>query len=448
MKPVVIVGGGLSGLAAGVGLSARGIPVVLLEQRAAPGGRALSFTDDRTGEVIDNGQHVLIAGYHRTLRFLETIGTRPLLAVQDHPALTFHHPQRGFCTFRLPGLPSPLHLAGGIAASTLFSPGDKVRMMRAGLALATFREEAAGRLAAMTVEEWLDAVGQSAETKRSFWEPLAVSIMNEHCAAASALVFIRSLRAAFLHGRRSSAIALPTVGLSELYVDAAVAAIARQGGEVRCGQDVVESRRDGDAIGAVRLRDGATIECSALILAVPPGKAAALLPAHLRDAGYLAAMAAAPSSPIVSVHLWYHRDFMPQEFCGVIGRRVQWVFNRRKICRTPGRGGHLSAVISAAHTAVTMTNDELTQAAAQDLTAVYGPEADAPDHAVVIREKRATFACTPAVERMRPEARTPVRNLFLAGDWTATGLPATIEGAITSGERCVDLATAYVTGPH
>lgn len=300
----------------------------------------------------------------------------------------------------------------------------------------------------MTVEEWLDAAGQSVETKRSFWEPLAVSIMNEHCTAASAVVFIRSLRAAFLGGRKNAALALPSVGLTELYVDAAAAVIARQGGEVRCGKDVVGSSADGDAVTAVRLRDGETVGCSALVLAVPPAKAATILPEDLRAAGFLAGMAAAPSSPIVSVHLWYDRDFMPQEFVGVIGRSVQWVFNRRKICRTPGRGGHLSAVISAAHEAVGQSNDELTHTAAEDLTAVYGPVAGSPVHAVVIREKRATFACTPAVERIRPGPQTPVRNLFLAGDWTATGLPATIEGAITSGERCVDLVAAYVAASH
>jgi len=441
---VVIVGGGLSGLAAGVGIAARGIPVVVLEQRAAPGGRALSFTDEHTGEVIDNGQHVLIAGYHRTLRFLETIGTLPLLAVQHHPTLILHHPQRGFCTFRLPDLPSPLHLAGGIAATRLFAVRDKLRMLRAGAALASFRDASPGKAAGMTVDEWLDAAGQSAETKRSFWEPLAVSIMNEHCTAASALVFIRSLRAAFLGGRRSAALALPTVGLTDLYVHGAVAAIARAGGEVRCGNDVAASSQNGDAIAGVRLRDGTTIDCSALILAVPPARAAQIVPERLRAAGFLAAMAAAPSSPIVSVHLWYDQDFMPHEFAGVIGRRVQWVFNRRKIARAPGRGGHVSAVISAAHDAVAMTNEELTHTAAEDLTAVYGAAAASPVRSVVIREKRATFACTPAVERMRPGPLTPVRNLFLAGDWTATGLPATIEGAIISGERCVDLAAACV----
>ena len=167
LKPVVIVGGGLSGLAAGVGLSSRGIPVLLLEQRPAPGGRASSFVDDETGDVIDNGQHVLIAGYARTMRFLESIGTRDRLAVQSVPTLLFHHPRRGFCTFLVASLPSPLNLLGGVVMTDLLSAADKLRLLRAGAALRTFRDDAPGDAADMTVGEWLASRGQSAEMMRS-----------------------------------------------------------------------------------------------------------------------------------------------------------------------------------------------------------------------------------------------------------------------------------------
>ena len=197
MNPVVVVGGGLSGLAAAVHLTSHGVPVLLLEQRNKPGGRAYSFIDETTGTVIDNGQHVLIAGYTRTMEFLGTIGTRDRLTVQSSPELRFHHPERGFCTFRLPHLPSPLNLVGGLLATDLFSAADKFRLMRAGRALGAYSSERDGN---MTVEGWLDSLGQSPETKQSFWEPLAVAIMNEHIGVASALVFVRALRTAFLSG--------------------------------------------------------------------------------------------------------------------------------------------------------------------------------------------------------------------------------------------------------
>ena len=129
---------------------------------------------------------------------------------------------------------------------------------------------------------------------------------------------------------------------------------------------------------------------------------------------------------------------MPQESLGVIGRRIQWVFNRR--------GGHLSAVISAAHAFVDLGNDELTRIALEDLVSVYGAKAGRATHTVVIREKRGTFSCTPEVQRMRPGSRTPVPNLFIAGDWTDTGYPATIEGAIMSGELCAGHVGALLGG--
>jgi uncharacterized protein with NAD-binding domain and iron-sulfur cluster len=127
------------------------------------------------------------------------------------------------------------------------------------------------------------------------------------------------------------------------------------------------------------------------------------------------------------------------ESLGIIGKRVQWVFNRRMIVRDGGKGGHLSAVISAARHFVGWTNERLVGAACEDLREVFGPVVGPPAHAVVIRERRATFSCTPEVDAARPGPGTPFRNLFLGGDWTATGLPATIEGAIVSGERCADL---------
>jgi squalene-associated FAD-dependent desaturase len=433
VNPVVIVGGGLSGLSAAVHLSSRRVPVLLIEQRTTLGGRAYSFVDEPTGTVIDNGQHVLIAGYARTMEFLGTVGTRGRLDVQSSPELVFHHPDRGFCSFRLPNLPPGLDLLGGILTTDLFSLADRLRLLRAGRALRACRAEEIGT---MTVENWLDSCGQSAETKRSFWEPLAVSIMNEHIGVASALVFIRSLRTAFLHGRHGSALAIPTVGLSELYVDPSRAYIEGHGGSIRCGADVTESVMDGEKVAGVRLRDGETIGCSALILAVPSFRAASLLPAALRETGFMASAASIPLSPIVSIHLWFENDFMPHVTLGVIGRRIQWVFNRRRICREQGKGGHISVVISAAHAFVGMGNDDLARVALEDLRSVYGEDIGDATRSVVIREKRGTFSCTPDVERIRPGCDTPVSNLFIAGDWTDTGYPATIEGAIMSGQKC------------
>jgi zeta-carotene desaturase len=446
VNPVVIVGGGLSGLAAGVWLSRRKISVLVLEQKPSPGGRAYSFTDTVTGETVDNGQHVLIAGYDATMRFLDDLGTRHLLATQPRPLLSLHHPEKGFRRLRFPALPSPLHLGWGFLTSDLFSMADRRRMLRAGRALLRWSERDAESIAPLTVDEWLSSVGQSAETRRSVWEPLAISIMNEHCRAASALVFVRSLRKAFLQHWQSAALAVPRVGLSELYVNDAVRVIRENGGDVRCSADVQDVQSENGMITGVRTRDAGVTACRAVILAVPSDRIRPLLPPELQSAGYLDGLERAPVSPIVSVHLWFEKDFMRADaVVGLIDRRIQWIFNKRTIAASGGAagirrpGGYVCAVISAANEFAGKTNEELTGIAAEDLRSVYGVRVGMPVRALVIREKRATFSPTPEFERMRPGPKTPVPNLFLAGDWTATGFPATIEGAVMSAERCVPL---------
>ena len=442
MKPVIIAGAGFSGLAAGVLLSSRGIPVTVFEQKRFAGGRAYSFSDPSTGETVDNGQHVLIAGYDATLRFLDLIGTRQLIRVQSRPRLFFHHPERGFRSLSLPALLSPLHLGWGLLTSSLCTVGDRFRLLRAGMNLlntdAAFEQELSGK----TVAQWLELTGQSAETRRSLWEPLAIATMNEHCSTASATLFIHSIQKAFLHHWRSSAFAVPTVGLSQLFAEPAIEFIQRRGGEVHCGLGVKEPIVQNGMVAGVLLDDGSVREAAGVILAVPSHRVRAALPSELRASGFLSSVELIPLSPIVSIHLWFATNFMgTEEILGIIGRRIQWVFNRRAIVGSADgisrnlAGGHICAVISAAHDFVTIPNDGLVSIAIEDLCKVYGDSAASPTSSLVVREKRATFSSTPITEKLRPGNATPIPNLFLAGDWTATGYPATIEGAIMSGQR-------------
>ena len=434
---VIIVGGGVSGLAAGVLLTTQGVMVTVLEQKPALGGRAYSYTDAVTGDVVDNGQHVLIAGYERTMHFLDIIGAREFLTIQKTPLLCFHVAERGFREFRLPPLPSPLHLIWGILTSSLFLFRDRLRLLRAGAALASAHPATDEALRAMTVEQWLDSVGQSRECKISFWEPLAVSIMNEHIDRASAALFVRSVAKAFLHGRRHAALAIPHVGLSQLYAEGAQKYITLHGGKVLCGVDVDGVDITDGRVGGVRLRGNTAIRGDAVILAVPPQKLLAILTGTSLATRLHPILSSFDSSPIVSIHLWFTSEWMTRDVVGLVGRRVQWVFNKRMINGETGKGGHISAVISAAHEYVERTNEELVRIAVEDLRSVYPDAVEEPRHAVVIREKSATFSATPAIECLRPPQATEIPNLFFAGDWTDTGYPATIEGAVASAESCV-----------
>lgn len=439
---VVIVGGGLSGLAAGVNLASLGFHVTLLEQKPALGGRAYSFKDSVTGDTIDNGQHVLIAGYTKTMRFLETIGTSHLLRIQPSPSLLFHHPGLGFKEFRLPSLPMPLNLAAGILQCSLFSFPDRLRLLQAGLSLKQVDRAREQRLAGQTIREWLMDTGQSDECVRCFWEPLAVSIMNEHVTNACALTFVRALRSAFLGGSTHAALAIPSVGLSDLYVDSAKQYITLRGGDIQCSADVTGiDVRDNCATG-VRLRTGTRISADAVVVAVPFHKLLDILPERL--ALELSGINSMGVSPIVSLHLWFTQEFMDHDFVGLIGRRIQWLFNKRKLNGESGAGSHVSAVVSAAYGFVDKSKDELVKMAVEDIQSAYPSLSETPYHAVVVREKRATYASTPRSEAARPLNATSVPNVCIAGDWTATGFPATIESAVVSAELAVGLVVDYL----
>ncbi len=423
----------MSGLAAAVSLALHGIPSLILEQKPVPGGRASSFRDATTGKVLDNGQHVLIAGYRQTIRFLETIGASHLLSLQQRPSLLFHHPERGTCRFSVPRLQSPVHMIGAIATSDLLGIGDRWNLLQAGKAL---YQEDPGGTASLTINEWLDRHGQSDEARKSFWNPLSVSIMNELPGRAAALPFLRSLRETFLASWKNACIAIPRVGLSALYAEPACGFVQNHGGTILPGADVREILFDGSLAAGVRLRDGREFRGRAVILTVPPYRLPGLVPAEcgidaeaFRQFGY---------SPIVSTHLWFPHDFLSHDFMGLIGTQTQWVFNRTRIEETREQGVHISTVISAGYDAVERSNEEIIEMTLDDLTSVFGQIAR-PSHAVVIREKRATFSLTPEAEALRPPQKTAIRNLFLAGDWTHTGYPATIESAVISGNRCAEL---------
>jgi len=434
VTPVLVVGGGLAGLAAGLALSRRSIPVIVLEQRAVPGGRTYSFVHRETGDVLDNGQHLLIAGYRRTLRYLEQIGTRDLLRVQRPARYLFYHPERGFAHFELPRIWPPLNLLAGILTTPLLARGDRWGMLRAGVSLLS-KEQQSALADHQTISDWLDTTRQSAEARRSFWNPLAVSIMNEHPGVASAVAFRAALRGAFLQDPESAAPALPTVGLSDLLVWPAVREIERSGGVVRCAAAVESLRFAHGHISGVQLRDGSILDARAVILAVPPG-VLTQLPGRASPEQPADAMG---FSPIITIYLWLEGHPVRDPMVGFVGRTLQWIFDRSALGgRDPARGQLCAAVISAAGEFDRVSNADLVERIIGELSEAYGRGTVRVRRSLVLRERRATVALTPRGERLRPGMSTSVPNLFRAGDWTATGYPATIEGAIVSGEEAAE----------
>lgn len=437
----VVIGGGLSGLAAAVRIAGAGGRVALFEQSPRLGGRCYSYRDATTGETVDNGQHVLLGSYRELLSYLRAIGSDGFLRAEPSLVLPFHHPSRGFADFRMPALPAPFDLTAGILKYRLLSVGQKAGLLRAGAWLRSWSATKEASLAGLTVAAWLDTLGQDRHTQESFWDPISVSVMNERPGRASALLFAKAMRRAFLGPGADSRLLIPTVGQTELYVDGAVRFLASRGSQAHAGSPVASVRLERGRAAGVALRDGTLVKAGSVIAAVPPWSLPAILSGVTRASALVEAARRAVASPIVSVHLWFDRSFMEGELLGMIGTTVQWAFNRRRILREEGKGGCVSCVISAAGAAVGMTAAELTALATGELAGIFpGARRAKLVHSVVIREKRATFSPTPDAERERPGPETEVAGLLLAGDWTDTGLPATIEGAVLSGHRAAGLA--------
>ncbi len=439
MSDVIIIGGGLSGLAAAVELATRGAKVTLYEQSLKLGGRCYSYTDETTGDVVDNGQHVLVGAYHNTLRYLEMIGTRSFLKEQTKLELPFYHPEKGFSTFKVSSLPKPLDLTAGMLQFSLLSFGERMKLLNVGLDLQTWDATKEESLKSLSIDQWLTGLKQSDEAKKCFWNPIAVSVMNELPEQASALLFARSLRATFLGKKSDSAILVPTIGQTELYVHGAEELLKKHKASVYINKGVERIVFERGKVLGVEV-EGKVVNADAVVSSVPYFAIPALIGEHVNIIPSLDDVGKFKSVPIVSIHCWFDKEFMDYDFVGLIDLKLQWVFNRRRLMNESGKKtSYISAVISGAYETVGMSKDELVRLAIEDLQKSFPKCKEATlVHSVVIKEKRATFSSSNDIEDFRPNTETGIKNLFLAGDWTNTGLPATIEGAVGSGFRVAE----------
>jgi zeta-carotene desaturase len=432
LNEVLIIGGGFSGLAAGVALAESGRSVRLLERNPHLGGRARSFLDPATGSVVDNGQHILMGCYHETLRFLSTIGTLDRVRFQPHLTVHFLDRNRRLTVLRCPGLPSPWHVLVGVLRSGSFSLREKLEVLRLG-GLLRWRKTPESGSDKLSVREWLTRLGQSGRLQRNFWDLLCIAALNEDPSVASAALFKRVLRLALFTSPEDSRIGIPSVGLSDVYTDAATAYIRARGGQVECSRGVASLLVSEGRCRGVRLLSGGVIEAESVLSAVPSFQLAPLLPGELlRGEPFFAPVVALRPAPIISINLWFDRAITDLDFVGLRGATVQWLFNKSRILGSDENC--VSLVLSGAHRHIGRSKEDLLATALLDLGGLF-PEARKAKllHWLIIKERFATFSPTWEAEQVRPTARTPVRGLYLAGDWTATGLPATIESAVRSG---------------
>jgi squalene-associated FAD-dependent desaturase len=433
--PVAIVGGGLAGITAALALGEAGCPVTLYEARPRLGGATHSF--DRNGLAVDNGQHVFLRCCTAYRGLLERLGGAGRVHIQDRfdvPVLTLSGRQG---RLRRTALPGPFHLLPALARYSLLEPADRVRAVRGSLALGRLNPSDPA-LDGIGLGPWLADHGQRGPARRALWDLFAVAALNvgaeEAALGPAAMVF----KTALLGRANAADIGVPAVPLGELHDSAAQSAIRERGGAVRLAVKVTSIEP-----GPVITVDGARIEASAVIVATPHPQATTLIPEEAapdRDR-----WRGLDASPIVNVHVVYDRPVTDLPFAAVVDSPVQWIFDKTRVAGAVRGQQYLAVSVSAADqwidTPTAKMRAEFVPALEQLLPAAR--RARISDF-FVTRERRATFRQVPGSGALRPTAATRWPGLYLAGSWTDTGWPDTMEGAVRSGLIAARLARRHL----
>lgn len=429
-QPIIVIGGGWAGLSCAIELTRLGHQVTLLESARQLGGRArcVRFHD----LPVDNGQHILLGAYRQTLQLLRILNLSESTVLRRIPLhLHLEDAQHHTYSLNAPNIPAPLHLLTGLLNAKGFTTHDRWRAIAFGIQI--WRDRLS-KFSDRSVLNWLQEQKQSSRLIDCLWQPLCLAAMNTPIHLASAQVFQTILRDAFCQTRQDSEILLPRTDLGALLPNPALDYIEQHDGTVLFGQRVEAIHVHQRQIVGVQTQQE-TIDSTQVVLAVPPHAALSLLETHpaLHDLVYQ--LRGFTYEPICTVYIQYPseiRSDLPIQ--GFVGMTTQWLIDRQ----VTGHPGLMAVVISGPGPHMQWDSKQLADQVITELADAY-PHWPKPSDHYVIREKRATFSCRVGIQAIRPDNATPVNGLWLAGDYTNTHYPATIEGAVRSGLRCAQL---------
>jgi squalene-associated FAD-dependent desaturase len=423
---VAVVGGGLAGLAAGCALASSGFRVTLFERRPYLGGRASSYQHPGTGEVVDNCQHVLLGCCTNLIKFYERLGVEN--KIRWYERLTFLEPGGRASAIEPSKLPAPFHNAPAFLRSSCLNFSDKLSVAAAMTFLAPPNPRDNGE----SFLTWLRRLGQTKQAIDRFWKPILVSALNEELDRVSVPYAAQVVRESFLKSAAAGRMGVPSVPLTDLY-GVAGDYISAHGGEIRfrCS---VESFSP--AFDKVNLRvSGDEMNFDFVIFAVPFDVLSRILPQTPNTEPLRRVLARFETSPITGIHLWFDRQITDLDHAVLLDRTIQWMFHKSKLLgRNEDGGSYVELVVSSSKTLVERSREQIIDLALAELREFFPGAREAKlVKSTVIKEVHATYSPQPGVDTFRPHAETVWPRVFLAGDWTATGWPATMEGAVRSG---------------
>ncbi|PJA98678.1 MAG: hypothetical protein CO128_06080 [Ignavibacteriales bacterium CG_4_9_14_3_um_filter_30_11] len=421
MKKCIVIGGGIAGLTSAVYLSKSGIKTEVIESKNKLGGRAYSIKDRENKTVIDNGQHILMGCYKETLKFISLINASDNFFYQRQLFIPFINSNSEIHYLEATKLFYPLNLFIGLLNHSFLNFSEKISLTTFFIKLAFSKNVDLNKL---TVEEWLICEKQNENIRKTFWEIICVGTLNSGTKNASAQIFKDILKKMFLDGNFSSTLIIPQKGLSETYCQPANNYINKMGNKISLNENIIELKIENNSVTKI-ITDKRIIEDFDFVISAVP--LTALTKFYSGDEIKNISL---EYSCIISIHIWLKINKLKNKFYGLINSPIHWVFNH---------DDHITLVISDANYLIKKSNDEIIDMCFAELKKYIKTKREDIIDYKIIKEKSATFI--PNVENLnkRQTTKTKINNLFLAGDWTDTGLPATLEGAVISGKKATDL---------
>jgi zeta-carotene desaturase len=455
LKNVIVIGGGLAGLAAGVALAESGWRVRLFEQRPFLGGRATSYVLP-DGEHVDNCQHVTLGCCTNLADFYRRVGASDKIRFFDR--LFFLDPQGRRGEMQAGMFPAPFHMMGSFANFAPLTLRDKLSIAWAMLNIlqTNGRTWDVDQFGGISMLEWLRRRGQTKGAIDRFWRVVLVSALDEELDKTDARYGIDVFWKAFLSNRTGYRMGVPVVPLAQLY-DGCKLSIEQKGGEVNLRATARALQIENNVLTSVQFDAAREERADAFVLAVPHSAVADLIPDEIvRKESAFRNLAMLKTAPITGVHFWFDRQVMSEPFVTLLDTTTQWIFNKTALYapangggRNSEKGQYLQLVVSASYDLLPKSRQEIIDLCLKEVRQALPAAREANlTKATVIKETAATFSPEPGVDRWRPKQETSITGLFLAGDWTDTGWPATMEGAVRSGYLAAEAVLRKEGRPH